>query len=58
MGSFKSAKVTVTTGKYSGQLIIVDDIVPVNNFEITLLSEVVHLIVNKGKYLLLHFPTI
>ena len=48
VGCFKSEKVTVTTGKYSGQLVIDNDITPVNGYAVTLLSEVVHIIVNKG----------
>ena len=39
----------MTTGKYSGQLVIDNDVTPVNDFAVTLLSEVVHLIANKGK---------
>ena len=45
---FKSDKVTIGTGKYSGQLVIDNVMTPVNDFTVTLLSEEV-LIVSKSE---------
>ena len=51
VGCYRSDKLLVTTGKYSGQLVIDNDVTPVDDFVVTLLSEVVHLIA-KGDFLL------
>ena len=44
LGLFKSDKVKICIGKYSGHLVIGEDILPLDGFEVTALSETVHLV--------------
>ena len=49
---FKSEPLTIETGQHSGQLVIGDEIVPVENFIIDQSTDVVYLVTdNDSKYL-------